>query len=91
MINEFKYGQPWKILPSLLSLSLYSNSKCKFIMKKGSLKCWLAFACVCGGHKVIFGYNFVATLKASHALVQFMTVLCLVYYQGFLNVFAEES
>ena len=24
MINEFKYGQTWKIWPSLLSLSLYN-------------------------------------------------------------------
>ena len=27
MINEFKYGQTWKIWPSLLSLSLYSTFK----------------------------------------------------------------
>ena len=27
MINEFKYGQTWKIRPSPLSLSLYSTFK----------------------------------------------------------------
>ena len=27
MINEFKYGQNWKIWPSALSLSLYSTFK----------------------------------------------------------------
>ena len=27
MINEFKYGQAWKIWPSPLSLSLYSTFK----------------------------------------------------------------
>ena len=27
MINEFRYGQTWKIWPSPLSLSLYSTSK----------------------------------------------------------------
>ena len=36
MINEFKYGQTWKIWPSTLSLSLYStfkigNKSCNFI------------------------------------------------------------
>ena len=36
MINEFKYGQTWKIWPSPLSLSLYStfkigNKSCNFI------------------------------------------------------------
>ena len=27
MINEFKYGQTWKIWPSTISLSLYSTFK----------------------------------------------------------------
>ena len=27
MINEFKYGQTWKIRPSPLSLSIYSTFK----------------------------------------------------------------
>ena len=32
MINEFKYGQTWKIWPSPLSLSLYSTFKNGVIM-----------------------------------------------------------
>ena len=31
MINEFKYGQTWKILQSPPSLSLYSTFKAMFL------------------------------------------------------------
>ena len=41
MINEFKYGQTWKIWPSPLSLSLYSIFKLKsflFLLNKNYVK-----------------------------------------------------
>ena len=34
MINEFKYGQTWKIWPSPLSLSLYNPFKGQEVKKK---------------------------------------------------------
>ena len=43
MINEFKYGQNWKIWPSALSLSLYSTFKwfCELYLNVFSRK-WLS-------------------------------------------------
>ena len=42
MINEFKYGQTWKIWPFPLGLSLYSTFKphCDQGMKKKSVFSW---------------------------------------------------
>ena len=40
MINEFKYGQTWKIWPSTLSLSLYSTIK-SFLKKLEFTASWL--------------------------------------------------
>ena len=46
MINEFKYGQTWKIWPSRLSLSLYSTFKQHF------LKTFLSYWKTSGFHLV---------------------------------------
>ena len=45
MINEFKYGQTWKIWPSTLSLSLYSTIK-SFLKKLEFTASWLGLTSI---------------------------------------------
>ena len=85
MINEFRYGQIWKIRPSPLSLSLYSTFKSPWVQSHPTLWWNKGFPVYLQQFSMLLLYLWMLVLTSVVLVVtlRLILVLCQGHYTGF--------